>query len=116
MTFVEFVEYFRLWGPLGIMAALGVWGCIHLYRNGRADAAKHRSECDAMAKEYAKTIEDQARDYVTRMTEQQKVHREQTAELTDRFVSLHTAAVTENRELTAQVRSLIEVVSRKRGR
>lgn len=94
MTLVEFLTEFKIWGPLGIWAALTTWGCVHLYRAIRGDSKAHAAA----------------------LKTQQDEHHRQMTELTGRFVDLHAQAATENRELTQQVRALLEVVSKKRGR
>lgn len=104
MTFVAFLEGFKLYGPLGILAAVAGWGCWHLYSNARKDQTAHEKRCAA-----CKSISDAVSD------ERLRVHHEQMTEMTNRFVTLHEQAATENRELTQQVRALLETVTRKRG-
>lgn len=116
MTAVEFLSYFRIWGPLGIIAGLSLWGNVHQYRNGRADSKaaaaaikEQRDDADLALK----AARDGGADSLARAS---ATHHAQVTELTNRFVKLHEEGATENRELTQQVRALLEVVSRKRGR
>lgn len=116
MTFIEFLEWLRIYGPLGLWAGLTSLGCWRLYRDGHADAIVSATQAKTVADAHAAQLIQQTAIAGAALETQIRLHHEQLNELTDRFVTLHEQAATENRELTHEVRALIEVVSRKRGR
>ncbi len=105
MSWVEILKLFAQYGLLGIYAGLATYGCVHLYRAKAKGETAHREDIKALhAAEQARADTLGA------------AHHEQMSEMQDRFMGYVTAVQSENRELTAQVRSLLEVVSRKRPR
>ncbi len=118
MTFVEFLDSFKIWGPLGIFSALTTWGCVHLYRHGRADAKASAAAALTAAEKHATVIASQAAAHAAELKEKDAQQHEQMTEVSDRFMGLYEKVATENRELTTQVRELLAVVSAKakRGR
>lgn len=105
MTLIEFLSYFKIWGPLGLWCGLATFFLIREHR------AHHKTRDANIVFAREQSIE-----FAKALADKDAQHGKVVAELTDRFVSLNEKTLAENRELAGQVRVLLEVVSRKRTR
>jgi len=97
-----------VYGPLGILAALGIYGTIAKDRELRAVTAALKAASD----EYVKRIEVMAKDHAERVDELSSRHDKRMDEMHTRFTSLAATLVDRSQLLFDKVASLAEAMAR----
>jgi DNA anti-recombination protein RmuC len=112
-----------VYGPLGVLAALGVYGTIYQYRELRDARIAHAAKVEEMAKlfaaaikatsdEYVKRIEAMGKEHADRVDELSSKHDKRMDEMHTRFTSLAATLVDRSQLLFDKVGSLADSLTR----
>lgn len=112
-----------VYGPLGVLAALGIYGTIFKDRELREARAAHVKKIEEMgtvfaaalkaaSDEYVKRTEAMAKDHAERVDELSTKHDKRMDEMHTRFTSLATTLVDRSQLLFDKVGSLADALTR----